>query len=96
MPQITNVIASFGGGQVIVEVDYNDANLALTKGRILNNSPYPAFFEAVLDTGDRFGFTCVAHTIRTVNIPNNNYFYSRDEDGNLSLVGITLHSTWPA
>jgi len=96
MPQITNIVASFGDGQVVAEVDYNDANLALTKGRIRNTSLFPAFFEAVLDAGDRFGFTCPANTNRTVNIPNNTYFYSRDEEGNLSLVGITLHSTWPA
>ncbi len=100
MAQVFNRIATFSNGLVIGEVKFNDQNLGILSSRITNNSDFPAHLDAVLDPPINGTSTssadCPAHQTVEQNFPNNVLKYTRDADGNLSLVGISLFCRWPA
>ena len=65
MATITNTVAAFNGDQVRVEVDWNDANRRMTRGRVINNSPFPCWlrFTKVSPSVD-FSFVVDAGPVR--------------------------------
>ena len=103
MATITNTVAAFNGDQVRVEVDWNDANRRMTRGRVINNSPFPCWlrftkvspsvdFSFVVDAGQTVERNLPAGLVyQWINDPNDLTL------GNgLSLGDITIQARWPA
>lgn len=107
MATVTETIASFNEGQVRVELDYNDANLRIGRGRVINNSTFSVWMQIVKPSRniDR-SFTVDAGQTVSRNLPSGLvYQWLLDEglDGqgeplgyNLSLGDIVIRCRWPA
>jgi len=103
MAQVTQSIGSAGNGIVRAEIDWNDANGQITRGRIINNSSEPAHMEAVLNPPINgwsiVGLDAPAGQTTTQNLPNNTVKMTQvTEDGitEWRLIGVRLHLRWPA
>jgi len=102
MATITNTIAAFNGDQVRVEIDYNDANRRMTKGRVINNSAFPCWLRfAKLSPAVDFSFTVDAGQTVERNLPAGlvyNWITDVNDDMGvgLSLGDITIQARWPA
>ena len=69
MAIVTYPVASFANGLVRAEIDLNDVNLRLMKGRVINGSPFPAYFQ-VYKAGALVGdLTVLANTTQERNLP---------------------------
>jgi hypothetical protein len=98
MAQQTSQIASFADGLVRAEIDWNDANGQITRGRVINNSAFPAHMEALLNPPVN-GWSAVelpapANVTTGQNFPNNTVKMTLvTEDGvtEWKLIGVTLH-----
>lgn len=103
MAQVTRAIATFQDGQVIAQIDWNDANGQITRGRVINNTSQAAHMEAVLNPPVN-GWSVVgldAPTNQTTeqNLPNNTVKMTQvTEDGvtEWKLIGVSLFCRWPA
>jgi hypothetical protein len=99
----TDTIAAFANGLVRVEIDWNDSNGQITKGRCVNNSDFAAKIIITLSPPVN-GFSlieadCPAHQTFEQNTPNNTVKMTQVlECGELEwkLIGITLGARWPA
>lgn len=103
MAVVTIGIASFAGGLVTAQVDFNDANGNMVRARIINNSASPAHFDAVLDPPvngwSLVGMDAPANQTTVQTLPNNTIKMTEvTEDGetNWSLIGVSLFCRWPA
>ena len=103
MATITNTIAAFNGDQVRVELDYNDANRRMTKGRVINNSAFPCWLRVFRASGSPdFSFTVDAGQTVERNLPAGLVYQWIDDPndetmGNgLSLGDITIQARFPA
>src|SRR3990167_3218426 len=97
MATITNTIAAFNGDQVRVEIDYNDANRRMTKGRVVNNSPFPCWLRVFRASGSPdFSFTVDAGQTVERNLPAGLVYQWIDDPGDdtlgdgFSLGGIVI------
>src|SRR3990170_2223234 len=103
MATITNTIASFAGGLVRVELDFNDANRRMGKGRIINGSTEPAWFRVTkVSPAVDFSFTVPAGQTVERNLPAGLVYQWIDDPDDLtlgtglSLGDIVIQSRWPA
>jgi len=103
MAQQTSDIASFANGLVVTQIDWNDANGQITRGRVINNSTFPAHMEVLLNPPVNgfsvVGVDCPANQTVVSNLPNNTVKMTEvTEDGvtEWKLLGIELHARWPA
>ena len=103
MATITNIIASFAGGLVQVELDYNDANRRMARGRIINDSAEPAWFRITkVSPPVDFSFTVNAGESVERNLPAGLVYRWIDDPDDLtlgtglSLGDIVIQSRWPA
>lgn len=103
MAQVTTTVSQFGNGQVNVQLDWNDANGSIIRGRVINTSAYPAKLYVLLNPPIN-GFSRVdvdaaaGQTIEN-NLPNNTVkFTSVLEDGvsTWKLLGVEIHGQWPS
>src|SRR3990172_4565725 len=103
MATITNIIAAFNGDQVRVELDYNDANRRMTKGRVINNSTEACWLRVFRASGSPdFSFTVDAGQTVERNLPAGLVYQLIDDLGDdtlgsgLSLGDIVIQARWPA
>ncbi len=98
---VTHEIASFSDGLVRVEVDLNESNLRLNRGRVINDSASPAYiavFKAgVLEVdetipGGTTGERNFPASIQLTAVPQPN----PEEDGPISMGDIVIQCRWPA
>jgi hypothetical protein len=99
----TDTFASFANGLVRAEIDWNDSNGQITKGRCVNNSDFTARIIITLNPPvNGFSvveFDCPAHQTFEQNTPNNTVKMTQVlECGELEwkLIGITIGARWPA
>ncbi len=100
---VTREIASFAGGSVVAQIDYNDANGNVLRARVINNSDQAAHMEAQLSPPVN-GFSVVAvdapaHQTVAPNFPNNVVKLTQEVQDGVSvwtLVGVSLFCRWPA
>jgi len=105
MAQVTQQIASFGNGAVTAEIDWNNANGQITRGRVRNNSLFAARMAAVLNPPIN-GWSEVVliapgkatagapPVVTEQNLPSNTVKMTKVlEDGveEWKLIGVTLH-----
>jgi hypothetical protein len=103
MAQITEDIGSFANGLVTAQIDWNNANGAILRGRVINNSASPALMRVELNPPVN-GWSSVelpapanATTVQT--LPNNTVKKTEvTEDGitEWKLLGVSLFCRWPA
>lgn len=102
MAIVTIPVASFNRGQLRVELDYNDANLRIGKGRVINNSAFPMWVQVVKPSRNiDYSFTVGAGQTLARNLPSGLIYQWLDdgEDGggwNISLGDIVIQCRWPA
>src|SRR3990172_8246631 len=103
MATITNIRAAFNGDAVRVELDYNDANRRMTKGRVVNNSLYPCWLRFVkLSPAVDFSFTVLAGQTVGRNLPAGLVYQWIDDlndetmGNGLSLGDITIQARFTA
>lgn len=103
MPQRTNVIASFANGLIKAEIDFNDANGSILRGRVINDSDDPAYLYCKLNPPisgySLVGVDAPPHQTTEVNWPNNviKYTWQEKDDGtaNWVLIGVSIFCRWP-
>lgn len=102
MAFVWNKVASAAGGKFEAFVRYNDQNLIIDRGRVVNNTTLPGKVTVVMDPPIG-GFSTVevlgpANAPNTeVNFPNSLVKYVRDlEDNSLSLPGINIGVQYPS
>jgi len=105
MAQVTQPIGSFANGLVVAEIDWNDANGQITRGRVINNSLFAARMAALLNPPINGWSEVVmiapgklmegAPAVTTAqNLPSNTVKMTKVlEDGveQWKLLGVTLH-----
>jgi len=103
MAQVTENIGSFADGLVVAQIDWNDANGSIIRGRIINNSPSPALMRVELNPPVN-GFSSVelpalANVTTVQTLPNNTVKKTQVvEDGVTvwKLLGVSLFCQWPS
>lgn len=103
MAQITEDIGSFANGLVTAQIVWNNANGAISKGVVVNNSPSPAFMTVELNPPVNgwsiVGLAAPANITTEQNFPNNTVKKIQvTEDGitEWKLFGVSLFCRWPA
>src|SRR5687768_2519690 len=103
MAVVTENIGSFANGLVTAQIDWNDANGSIIRGRVINNSTSAALMRVELDPPVN-GWSSVelpapANVTTVQTLPNNTVKKTKvTEDGveEWKLLGVSLFCRWPA
>ncbi len=103
MAQVTSQIASASNGLVRAEVDWNDANGQITKGRLINGSTnwakLRAFLNPPINGFSEISVDCGPGQTVTSNLPNNTVKFTNStdpDDPGWKLIGVNLGMQYPS
>jgi len=95
MAIVTLDFATFGGGAVVVNFDYNDVNGNVVRVRGINNSAHAAIFTVLNNDVQALQVTLPAGQTATQNVSNINLSWDTVEGG-LLMGAYQFQARWPA
>lgn len=106
MATVTRNVASYDNGNVVFQVDYDDATLRIVAVRCVNNSNQSAYGEAVQELepdaqsqkGRKYGTTFLSNSTTEIPVstsPSLKLQYTIDGPSG-QIDGVTIRTHWPA